>query len=374
MFVFSTDSTENLQRVFSTEDAYKGYTKLTRDLVMGNALFDYDEDGNRFEITKKEANAKVRKVLLDIYGLNEETVKSEKRRNRARAQHDFECFEIIESDVDFKINEGFANDEWFDRFVEEHNLKLGDDEEFETKKDIMLLVAEISGDHHDLTMQYLGENEKFKVHTKKHGVRIGRDIDLILLGRVDYTELVDKISEAYIYDIKEICYTAVYSAAEKLPSNTQFNITGALDKGKFDQLIEDVQVANNSDVFIMGTKMALKKLNALSDINWRSASQKEDVAHSGRLGDYEGTEMLEIPQRFVKNDTTKKLFDNNMLLIFPTTDDKFVKLLRRGEVEIVEKGENKADLADDYRSQEVQEEYGVVTVASQFFGRYLVEE
>jgi len=365
---------ENLQKVFSTEDAYKGYRKMTRDLVSGNTLFDYDEDGNRFEITKKEANAKVRNVFLKLYGLDEKTVKSDKLRKRARKAHDDMVFEIMESDVDFKVNEGFQNDEWFDRFVEEHNIALGDDEEFETKNDIMLLVAEISGDHHDLTMQYLGENETFKVHTKKYGVRIGRDIDLILLGRVDYTELVDKISEAFIDNIKELCYVAVYTAAEKLPSNTQFNITGALVKGTFDQLIEDVQVANNSDVFIMGTRMALKKLNALSDINWRSASQKEDVAHSGRLGDYEGTEMLEIPQRFVKNDTSKKLFDNNMLLIFPTTDDKFVKLLRRGEVEITEKGENKADLADDYRSYEVQEEYGVATIASQFFGRYLVEE
>ena len=37
-------------------------------------------------------------------------------------------------------------------------------------------------------MQYLNEGIAHKIHTKNYGGKIGKDNDLILLGRVDYTE------------------------------------------------------------------------------------------------------------------------------------------------------------------------------------------
>jgi len=40
---------------------------------------------------------------------------------------------------------------------------------------------------------------------------------------------------------------------------------------KFDTLIEDVELANDSPVVIMGSKVALKKLNSFSDVTWRPA-------------------------------------------------------------------------------------------------------
>ena len=369
-------STDHLRKVFADEDKYKNFKKLTYDLNHGNDIYEYDEDGNQRKISKKEANKAVRKILMEECDITEDELKSNKKRKRAIEQHHNEVFELIETDVDFKVETGFRNDEWFEQYVDYRNIALGDDEEYWTREKIMLIVAEISGGHHDLTLQNLNEGTSFKLHTRKYGVKIGKDIDLILLGRVDFTELTDKIAEAFLYKVKELCYTGVYSAAAKLPNNAQFVKTGALTaatKDSFDTLLEDVGTANDSDVIIMGTKVALKKINALADIDWRSDSQKESVANTGRLGSYESTELIEIPQRFAYNDVTKKLISNTTLLIFAKNQEKFVWFTDKGETEITEAGQQKGDLADDFQSYEVQRELGVATRLPQYMGVWNLE-
>lgn len=208
-------------------------------------------------------------------------------------------------------------------------------------------------------------------------MKVGKDIDLILLGRVDFTELTDKIAEAFASMIQTTCYEEVYNASSKIPNNSQFVKTGALGaetKEKFDTLLEDVATANESEVIIMGTKMALKKLNALADVDWRSNSQKEAVASLGHLGTYEVTDLIEIPQRFARNDVTKKLIDNKMLLIFAKNQEQFVKFVDKGETEITEAGLNKGDLADDFQTYEVQREMGVATILPRYFGVWKISE
>lgn len=366
-------STEHLRNVFADEDKYKNFKRLTYNLNHDNEIFEYDDDGNKRKVSKKEANKAVRKILMEVCDLTEEDIRSDKRRKRAIQAHHNELFELIESDIDFKIETGFKDSEWFNDYVDMRNLKLGDSEEYWTRENIMLVVAEIARGQHDLTLQGLNKGTSFTVHTKNYGIKIGRDIDLILLGRIDFTELTDKIAEAFAYKIQELCFTGIYGAADKLPNKSQFVKTGVLGKDtkeQFDTLIEDVGTANNAEVIIMGTKTALKKLNDLTDVDWRSQSQKESVANLGRLGHYEGTELIEIPQRFALNDVTKKLIDNKKLLIFAKTQEKFVWFTDKGETEIVEAGLQKGDLADDFQTYEVQRGFGVSVVLPQYFGTW----
>lgn len=370
-------STQHLRNVFSQEGKYKDFRDICYNLNHGNEIFRYEEDGSKRVFSKDEANKAIRKVLMEICELDETDLKSKKKRKRAIKSHLTEVFEVIEEDVDFKVSTAFKDSEWFNEFVEQRNVALGDDEEFWTDENIMLSVAKISGDSHDLTIQNLGEGESFKVHTSTYGMKVGKDIDLILLGRVDFTELTDKIAEAFASMIQTTCYEEVYNASSKIPNNSQFVKTGALGaetKEKFDTLLEDVATANESEVVIMGTKMALKKLNALADVDWRSNSQKEAVASLGHLGTYELTDLIEIPQRFARNDVTKKLIDNKMLLIFAKNQEQFVKFVDKGETEITEAGLNKGDLADDFQTYEVQREMGVATILPRYFGVWKISE
>lgn len=225
-------------------------------------------------------------------------------------------------------------------------------------------------------MQQLGEGERKSIKTSSYGIKIGKDIDLIILGRVDYTKLVSKIAEAFLQYVQNMTYTAAYSASNQLPAGSGLKDTGDLDentKSKFDAIIEKVGALNNSDVLIMGTKTALKRITGLADVDWASHGMKDDLANSGRLSSYEGTNMIEVPQRVKIGDINEYLFPNDVLLILPITVDKFVKFVDVGETEIYEVTE-KADLADDFQTYELKREFGTAVILGRYFGRWDLED
>lgn len=364
-----TFSTENLRNVFAEDNKYESFRSIASSLVRGQAIYELDDNGNERRVSNADANKAMRKVFMEICGLTEDDLKSRKKRERAERLHDVEIFEVIEDDFDFRINEGFRESEWFDQFVDYRSHALGDANEFVVESNQQFIVGLTSGDHHDVTIQQLGGNDVVTVKCQNHAVKIGKDIDLIILGRYDYAKMVQKVADAYLADIKETVFTELYAAESKLPSGNTFKMTGALTaatKAQFDQLISNVQAANGTDVVIIGTKVALKNLTAITDVDWANLDQKDSIANTGRLGVYEGTVLMEVPQRFRPGTFTGMLSDEKML-IMPVGADKLVKFFDEGETEIFEITE-KGDHKDDFQTYEVQRAYGAEVVLSQYFG------
>ena len=366
-----TFSTENLNNVFAEEGKYENFKKLCFDLMHGNDIYEYDKDGVEKRVSKQEANKAIRKVFMDVCGLSESDLNSRKKRKRAEEAHKHEIFEIIEEVIDFKIAEGYSESEWFNAFVDGRNLALGDAQEFTTESKALFVVGDYSGDNHDITMQQLPAGKSEIVKTSPKTIKIGKDIDLIILGRVDFAKWIDKIADSYVQYVQAMTYDMVQTAADKLPA--LFKGTGTLAAGTkddFDELIENVEAYNGGNVVIMGTKVALKKITALADVTWASDSQKDAIATTGRLGNYEGTMLVEIPQKIKMGSLTgEKLFSNNILLIMPVTEDKFIKFVDEGETEIFEVTE-KADLVDDFETYEVSRRIGAAVVLGQYFGQW----
>ena len=362
-----SDLNGRLQNVFGSEDNFEGFRNLSYDLAHGIEIF--DENGSR--VSKADADAKVRKYVFEILGINEKSTKRD--RKRAMKKYGTELFEVIEEVIDIKVETGFKESEWFNTFVEERNIARGDSQEFWTEEDIVLAASKIAGDHHDFTLQRLGSGESYTVTTSVYGIAVGADIDMYLAGRYDWAKLTDACARAFVVQIQNEMYAQVMNVGEQLPA--QFKGTGALSaatKDQFDTLIEDVAIANdNVPVIIMGTKTALKKLTGLADIDWVTEDQKKDVAAMGRLGYYEGVTLMEVPQRFALNDTTKKLVDSTKLLILPQVENKFVKFVDVGETEIYEQTEI-GDRMDDTMKYEVQRAMGVGTQIGRYFGQWVL--
>ena len=358
-----SDLNSRLQGIFETEDNYEGFRNLSYDLAHNIEV--YDEDGNR--VSNADANAKLRKYVYNILGINEKSTKRD--RKRAMAKYGQELFEVIEDVIDIKVETGFKESEFFNQFVEERNIKRGDSQEFWTEDDVILSAVKVSGDHHDFTLQRLGSGESYTVTTSVYGIAVGADIDMYLAGRYDWAKLTDACARAFVVQIQNEMYAEVMNVGDKLPA--QFKGTGTLGsatKDQFDTLLEDVATANdNVPVIVMGTKTALKKLTALADIDWITEVQKGEVAATGRLGSYEGVILMEIPQRFALNDTTKKLVDSTKLLIMPQVENKFVKFVDVGETEIYEVTEKGARM-DDTMKYEVQRAMGIGTQIGRYFG------
>ena len=362
-----TFSTENLERVFSKpENDYEGFRKFLFDYTHGKDV--YDEDGNK--VSKSAANDKINKVCFDILGLDIESKPSKRDIHRAMKKHGMELFEVIEEVLDFKVATGFKENEFFNEFVESRNIAEGDRNDFWTEKDVILTVSKTSKGQHDLSLQKLGEGEGFSVSTSVYGIKVGMDIDVYLLGRKDWSELVDSVARAFTIKVQNDMFTEFVGSAEKIPTNEQFVKTmelSANNKDVFDMLLADVAAANESDVVIIGLKTDLKKLSNLTDIDWITEDQKKQVAEMGRLGSYEGTTLVEIPQRFALNDVTKKLIEPGKLYIMPNVDNRFVKFVDVGETEITEVTE-KNDRLDDFMTYEIKREMGIATIFDKYFG------
>ena len=327
----------------------------------------FDAENNR-AVSDREADDTIRNYLFSELGLNEKSSNKEiKRALESEAGKAF--FAIIEEVIDEIIITGWKDNEFFNDFVEVRNMSDGDANEFWTEKDIILNVAKISGDAHDLVMQKLNEGQSFTVPTAVYGIKVGSDIRMFLTGRLNWNEFTQAVARAFVNAIQEELYAEFMDAASKLPVTAGFIGNGALSaasKDAFDEIISNVETVNGTQVVILGTKTALKKLNALTKIEWIADSMKESVARTGILGDYEGTTLIEIPQRFAFNKVGEKLVDDKKLLIFPVVDYRPIKLVDYGikEFEITQIGEYQNDL----QTFEAQRRMGISTIITRYFG------
>lgn len=342
-----------------------------------NLMFDLYKGELSEGITKAEAESKLREMSLKIFGLTKES--SKRDRKRAYEEHGRQFFDVIEEVVDWTVSTGLKENEWFDVLVNYKNLKDGDENLFYNEADeVILSIARMGKRHHDTMLQRLNEGSTYSVETDLYGAAVGTDIDKYLLGQEDWTKLVDAITKAFAVKVQELIFAAILEAPAKLPVQTGFVEAGALNESTrklFNKVLQNVSTANdNADVVIMGTMVGLQELENLINVDWISASQKESVATMGRLGNYGRYQLVEIPQRFARNDVTKDMYKDDVLWIFAAGDDKLVDMIDVGETlidEITDRGEANGRI-DDLMKYEVQRELGVATRIGRYFGQWTI--
>ncbi len=365
--------TSNVKNVFAKyETSYDEVKNLMSDLAMHREM--YDDEGNK--ISKQEAEKTLLDISRDIFGLSDDYTPRE--FNRAMRDHSREWFDIIEETVDEYIEYGMRESELFNQLVNYRTRKLGQDNLFWVPgDDIILSVAKVGTSHHDYILQRYNEGESYTVPVARYGAAIGADINRYMAGQEDWDRLVNAIGKSFIMKQQVEIYNLAMNAANKLPVQTGFVETGALSdstKEKFDEIIANVSAANDgAGVVIFGTSLALKQINKLAKVDWASDSQKEDIATMGRLGNYEGTALFEVPQRFADKSLTTKLFDDKKLLFLPVgVDNKLIDFFTYGETEIdevTEKGEEHGRY-DDLMKYEVQMSWGAAVRIHRQFGMW----
>lgn len=329
-------------------------------------------------VTKKEAEEQLRNFSLEIFGLTKDS--SKRDRKRAYEKYGREFFDVIEEVLDYTVSTGLKENEWFNTLVNYKNIKEGDENIFTNKQDAILSVARMGKRHHDTMLQKLPEGEKYAVDTDVYGAAVGTDIDRYLIGQEDWTKLVDAVTKSFVVKVQEVIFAEILAAPGKLPVQDGFVETGALNSAnrkKFNKVLQNVSAANdNADVVIVGTMVGLQELENLIPVAWIADSQKEGVANAGRLGNYGRYQIVEIPQRFAKNDVTKDIYDDNMLYVFASGDEKLIDFIDVGETiidEITERGEANGNISD-LMKYEVQREFGAAARLGRYFGTWEITE
>lgn len=361
-FLFTNDSTA---RVFeNTECGFEGYHDLMVDLATGKTC--YNKEGK--EVSKEEANKKLRQIMFSVLGVEEGTKGT--KLMQAMRRHKIDVFEITETVLEDMLKTGWGDNPFFNEFVEVKNADEDEANEFYSETSSVLTVSELSGGSWNLFRQRLPEGKVYSVPTSWWGVAIYAEYLRFLAGKVDWAKFIQEVYKAFDKKVNSLLYAALNTVGDELPAGGQWvkNIPLTSEtKPIFDELLEDVKSINGSDIVLMGTRTALGKLTNLDDVNWISEQAKNDRYTTGRLGYYEGVRLAEIPQVFADNDPSTKLIDNNRILVMPNTDNKFIKMFNEGLAQIKEisDGTTNTDMTMEY---EYQRKMGVGVVIGRLFG------
>lgn len=348
---------------------YENLKNLMFDLATHKEIVD-----NGVVIPERVANEKVLNISRQIFGIDEHS--DARTRKRAYRDHAREFFDVIEETIDDVTELGFRENEWFNTLCDYRNVGLGDSINFYVDEDALFAISKAGTSHHDHILQTISPKAPFTPPAIRYVCAIGADIDRYLLGYVDWAKMIEGISQSFINQIQTDVYSKITTSTSLLPVTTGFVGTGTIVKATFDDIIENVSAANGGvEVSIVGTRNALKKLNAICDVDWISNNMKEDFYTNGRIGRYEGTLLVELPQRFTDKTYTTKIMGDNILSILPQiNNDKMVKVVDYGNTEIDEineKGEAYGRI-DDIKKYEVQRTMGVGIVISHQFGQWTI--
>ena len=363
---------QHVLNVFASHNTtHEQISQLMTDVALNREI--YDEATGRV-ISKAEANQIIYNFSLEVLGIDKND--SRKDIRRAFRDHGREFFDIIEDTIDEVVSTGFGNEPWFNDLVESKNINNGDRQDFLVESDAILAVAKAGVSHHDHILQRIGKGERKSIPTSLFVVKIGEDINKYVLGQTDWTKMVTAISKAYIRQIQEMVYSQVSVISSQLPAAVIG--TGSLTghKEDFDAIIEKVSAANDgAEVIVLGTKLALKKITELADVNWGAKDQRDAMMMTGTLGIYEGTRLVEIPQRYKDKslaDAAKLMSDKKLLFLAVGNGDKPIKFVDEGDsiiTEVTERGEA-GGRWDDLMSYEVQRKMGAGVVVGRIMGEW----
>lgn len=153
---------------FSNADTREVFAKENRDYEEFSKLM-FDTAVGKQEVSAEDANKKIREVMFEVLGVDENCSKKELRK--AIRRHKVDVFEVIEETIETLLVSGWGNDPFFNEYVEIKSMAIGDTNEFYVPDESILTVAELSGNHHDLFRQRLGAGRTFSVKTSWYGVK-----------------------------------------------------------------------------------------------------------------------------------------------------------------------------------------------------------
>jgi hypothetical protein len=301
----------------------------------------------------------IRNEFFELMGTDKPTYKDLRR-------HSVAVFEIIEEILDQTVINGVNEDDFFMKFADVRNLALGDQNEFYVPDNTLLVASKLSGNHWDITRQKLDVGASFSVKTEAFGLGVYTEFFQFLTGRVDFAGLVSKVQRAIKDKIAQEVAASFSAGSGYLP--TQFKATGTYDESKLMDVIGHVEAASGTTPVVVGTRKGLAKITAGSNAALYSDQMKNELNSTGRISVYNGINMVQLPTVHKAN-TFEFAYDDNKLLVLPSTDVRPVKLVFEGDsmVKEVSDGLSNQDMSLEYK---FLTRFGTQIVFNTLYGDY----
>lgn len=178
-------------------------------------------------------------------------------------------------------------------------------------------------------------DEKFEIKTTAYGgaARIG--IEEFLDGRVQWSDYLDIINEGMSEAVYKEIAKALITAIARFPATNKVSAT-AFDENQFDRLIQTVSIYGSPVIYCtLEAAMTLLPSN-----QWISDGMRDDRWARGYFTAYKGTPVVVLPQSFTDETNANKVIDPSYIYIFPTNNQKPVKIVFEGQT-LVKEFENR---------------------------------
>lgn len=303
----------------------------------------------------KDADATIRAKFFEIMGTEKPTKKDIRR-------HEVAIYEILEEVLTETYLRGVEEDAFFSRFAETRNLALGDAQEFFVEDDSVVVVSEHAGNHWNITRQKLVGGTPFTVKIKSYAAAVYGDFALFISGRLSFGKMVEKVGDGILHKINAEVAASFASAVTNLPA--EFKKTGAYDEDKLMELVAHVEAVAGS-AYVVGTRAALSKIG---NAEYFSENMKNEKAGTGRVGQYNGMTLVQLPAVHKAN-SFDFAYDDKQILILPANDDRFIKIVFEGEdmIKNTTEGTQNTDMTLEHK---FITSFGTSVVMSTLFAEY----
>lgn len=288
----------------------------------------------------KDIDETIRAKFFEIMGTENPTMKDVRRHKTA-------IFEILEEVLTETYLKSVDENAFFQQFAEIRNLALGDSQEFYVEDNGIIIVSEHAGNNWNIHRQKLEGGVPFTVKTKAYAAAIYGDFFLFATGRLSFAKLIEKVGEGIERKINSEVAAAFASASAQLPS--AFQATGNYDEDVLLDLVAKVEAVAGSAI-VVGTRKALGKVTAGANFATYTETMKAELHNNGRVGNYNGMTLIQLPAVFKAN-SFDFAYDDNQLMVLPANGVKPIKLVFEGESlmrEVNDHTEN-MDMSYDYR-------------------------
>lgn len=192
-----------------------------------------------------------------------------------------------------------------------------------------------------------------------------------MLGKADFAGLIDLMYRSIEKYRFSALYTAVMSLDSYLPPDMKADlpITEA-GRDSIVEFCEKVRATTGKDVMLVGTRVAMQKLQNTVGYNMWSNEMRQERHLNGLLGSWEGYDTLAI-HRINAEGTRDSIFsanDNKKIYVFPIDPDfKPIKRINSGDLEYFERGTD-GSMQDRTMEAEIWYHEGIGIVIDELYG------
>lgn len=273
---------------------------LTLDLARGDFSLHVDKD----KVGRKDLENYLRDTI------NKDILKGASLFQAYR-RNNLVMFEIMEEIVNVTISEDVLNSPFIEAFVEIKNRLLGDKTAFYHEGGL-LSVASFAGNHWDTNRQAIDLGEEFTLPKEWIYIHVYDELERFLLNITSLERLTDKVYKSINKYIQDRLYVQFQNVASVVPMDF---VRSGNSEDAIGKLCDLVQAAGGYDsLTIAGTKGALRKLAGIIPDKMFANSQKEAKAQTGSIGDWEGNNLMIIPQT-LKSGTFELALNDSQLFI-----------------------------------------------------------